>query len=971
MRLNVPQAMSPSHRKLLRESSLGTDGQVMARSPTSTGCYVRDALSTVHDDGPGHTQSASADWGSLKEMFLEQDIGDVRRSELAGLMSRSVVVITDSLKLQAAKDLLGDLTDVASGWKVSVGKAYVFLEKSLREGIAGQVGENSRQDSLRLLEKAAANGFNVVWSDSMEMSKRLDLPRIADALEWLLPTGACVIRGTITTDQADVAIADILETDVNHRTLADVVQYCRSDVHSSRVDAEGRSEGIVACEVGVFLTYGESSRPPYRDCFLSGDPALLSASSTSLPHHSVKVPSNKQMQLAEGLYTAVSEHSSQSKLEPLPPVRFRVPDSELGACSSVRLGEPSMVFRSDQGKDGVSTELSSFGSGMGCQGPAAHIESIDQTSVIADFPLYALQKHQLGASSYVALGLMDSAGNQDPKREAKPTEVWDDRLGGNQCGLTSQENISDDLLSQSRACVLIAQDPGLMPEPSSPSPHPIETTTAAKSAGELGANLSRTLWFRPEPDRMTAAPGSDSELSVKSCRTLGFSHQSLSIAPCRLGHQDLRVGNAPSSPVLSSDTSVQKSLEEHHVLEGRGIRGTCNKGGMTEWLSFTGCVDSASRPSHIRDPALLHDHSDFNVVGPLDSLSMGGPSNESRLSELCVVGTGKAALVKAASVLRPTSGANSVMPSSSDMVSVDGRGISRMQREFHPDVALEDGWVTMSAAITSSTAVPGFSVMDPGYASQGLSRSGEGLGSSLQGSKAFGLSEDTQQVSAPQSTPNRCNSCAGIDQARLCEATGAVSSRREAIPGGPRAFEGFQSKRCYLPEWVKESMQRADAAQMHEEQGSRQLSPEEAKFWTLRPLRDSGYLSPHKVSRSSDEEYAFRDMSVPGGHVDEQAGKTSVSISSDDHSQMQSLGFEPQVVPGGSTASFPSPPTRVVLPSSLLRRSSYLPSWVNQQLHKTTSCLEELTHPSFLNNASGPSRDTEDRSVSGGGDDLG
>ena len=275
-----PQAMSPSSRETLRDprcerESMGTairtastvltpSDENVAKSRALSGCGVREALGTAREDSQ---RSTSIDRGSFKEILLEQDIGDTRESRSASSVSRSVVAITDSSRLQVAADLLSGLTEVAGDWSVREGIAYAFLGDSLEEGITRQTGDSPSQDSLRLLEIAAANGVNVVRSDCNEMDQRKDLSRMTDALEWLVLNGVCVVRGIMTADQADqvdLVIADVIETEVEPGSVADVVQCGRLGVHSSRVDAECRSEGVVACGVGAFQTCGELRRPPKK-----------------------------------------------------------------------------------------------------------------------------------------------------------------------------------------------------------------------------------------------------------------------------------------------------------------------------------------------------------------------------------------------------------------------------------------------------------------------------------------------------------------------------------------------------------------------------------------------------------------------------------------------------------------------------------------------------------------------------------
>ena len=238
MRSNDPQAMSPSHRKLLRESSLGTDGQVMAGNHTSTGCYVRDPLSTVHDDGPGHAQSASANWGSLKEKFLEQGKREIQKLESGTTRRHWLDSIAESSKLQEAAGLLSSLTNVAGDWSVHDGKAVAFLEHSLGDDTTDECdGDRSMQAALKLLDFAEARGFDVVRSSHTEMGRRTDVPRTAEVPEWLVPAGKCVVWGVITTDHVDVVIADVAEDEVGFEAVAHVAQGGSSDVHSSRLQS--------------------------------------------------------------------------------------------------------------------------------------------------------------------------------------------------------------------------------------------------------------------------------------------------------------------------------------------------------------------------------------------------------------------------------------------------------------------------------------------------------------------------------------------------------------------------------------------------------------------------------------------------------------------------------------------------------------------------------------------------------------
>ena len=405
----VPQAMSPSSREILhdprceRESMgtairtmstvLTTSDENMATSLALSGCGVREALGTAREDSQ---RSNSTDRGPLKEIFLERDMGDTRESRSASSVSRSVVVITDSSKLQVAADLLTGLTEVAGDWSVREGKAYAFLGNSLEEVITRRTGDSPSQDSLRLLEIAAAKGVNVARSDCIEMDQRKDLSRMTDALEWLVPTGVCVVRGIMTADQVDLVIADVIETEVDPGSVAHVVQCVRSGVHSSGIDVERRSEGVAACGVGAFQTGGELSRPPEEDFFIPRDPALPSKVRALSSPPSSRVPSNVSSQMNQGMRGAKQTEGSPSKIRSPASLGFIDPNDVSGVCFS--MGKASPMLCNGQSKDGVSTGLSSFRSGVNCQGPAAHIESVDRTSVIADLPSKAICGHRYEAA---------------------------------------------------------------------------------------------------------------------------------------------------------------------------------------------------------------------------------------------------------------------------------------------------------------------------------------------------------------------------------------------------------------------------------------------------------------------------------------------------------------------------------------------------------------------------------------------
>ena len=183
----------------------------------------------------------------------------------------------------------------------------------------------------------------------------------------------------------------------------------------SRVDAEGRSEGVAACRTDDLPTDGEVNRFPEQEDFLSWDPALLSglivSSSYSSPSvsgckSSPSVSGSMSPQNAHGQCTVEPKHGSQSMPRTLSPLGFRVSADNSIKCLGVGLGEASPVLNGGQGKDGVSTGLFSFRSGMDCQGPAAHIESVDQASVIADFPPKAIheRRHEVLPSEEMSSG---------------------------------------------------------------------------------------------------------------------------------------------------------------------------------------------------------------------------------------------------------------------------------------------------------------------------------------------------------------------------------------------------------------------------------------------------------------------------------------------------------------------------------------------------------------------------------------
>ena len=90
-----------------------------------------------------------------------------------------------------------------------------------------------------------------------------------------------------------------------------------------------------------------------------------------------------------------------------------------------RYSKASLELRGGHGKDVVSAELSSFGSVMGSQGPATYIESVDQTSAIANFPPRTIHPHQLAAlSSCQEHGYVDQASG-DPANRNKPDGLMD------------------------------------------------------------------------------------------------------------------------------------------------------------------------------------------------------------------------------------------------------------------------------------------------------------------------------------------------------------------------------------------------------------------------------------------------------------------------------------------------------------------------------------------------------------------
>ena len=400
----VPQAMSPTSRETLRDpccerESVGTalriasrilipGDETVAKSQALSGCGVWEALGTAREDSQ---QSTSTDRGLVNEIVLEQDIGDTRETSSARPVRQSVVVITDSLRRQEATDLLGGLTTVVGDWGIGEDIAYAFLGDHLEEGFLRQTGDSPSQDSLKLLDVAAANGVEVVRSDCIEMDQRKDLSWMTDALERLVPTGVCVVQGIMTAGQVDLVIANVIETEVDAGSVAHVVQCGRSGVHSSGKDVERRSGGVVACEVGACQTGGERSRPPKEDFFILRDPTLPSKVRALSSPPSSSVPNKVSSQLDQGMCVVEQPDGSPSKIRSPKSLEFMDPDDVSGACFS--MGKASPMLCNGQGKDGVSTGLSSFRSGMNCQGPAAHIESVDRTSVIADLPSMAICEH--------------------------------------------------------------------------------------------------------------------------------------------------------------------------------------------------------------------------------------------------------------------------------------------------------------------------------------------------------------------------------------------------------------------------------------------------------------------------------------------------------------------------------------------------------------------------------------------------
>ena len=563
----VPQAMSPSSREILhdprceRESMgtairtmstvLTTSDENMATSLALSGCGVREALGTAREDSQ---RSNSTDRGPLKEIFLKRDMGDTRESRSASSVSRSVVVITDSSKLQVAADLLTGLTEVAGDWSVREGKAYAFLGNSLEEVITRRTGDSPSQDSLRLLEIAAAKGVNVARSDCIEMDQRKDLSRMTDALEWLVPTGVCVVRGIMTADQVDLVIADVIETEVDPGSVAHVVQCVRSGVHSSGIDVERRSEGVAACGVGAFQTGGELSRPPEEDFFIPRDPALPSKVRALSSPPSSRVPSNVSSQMNQGMRGAKQTEGSPSKIRSPASLGFIDPNDVSGACFS--MGKASPMLCNGQSKDGVSTGLSSFRSGVNCQGPAAHIESVDRTSVIADLPSKAICGHRYEA----ALRDLGKVGDS-PVLDLRGGEgVIDDQSQGlERVGVkTSKKAIPlETPVPQEARCRAVSAAAVEFTRAEGSTSYSVEISPVDPRVSE-----SQPLGFRPGPCRPSSP--------VFSPETLGFESQ-----PSQSSNVKLTLhpsGSEADSLDVSPYQSLRVSPQTHNPVPSPGSR---------------------------------------------------------------------------------------------------------------------------------------------------------------------------------------------------------------------------------------------------------------------------------------------------------------------------------------------------------------------------------------------------------------